>query len=219
MVQQKKETRRVSAVSATNTHHVGAVICLSAVFTAARICQFAIDRDTPETATAKKATIIETTGIHVFVWFASILGCILLVRQIKQFAVPIPFQEAIESLHKAVLTVGIGLGDVLHVGADEDQATGAALAFAGGDTGTVTFEWKLPWAKNLSKECKIVEINVRQFSDIIPDWEKEKDSKNLETIGKHLKEIQNEIIKITRYSDTRVKRQLTGARSEIEDVD
>ena len=86
-------------------------------------------------------------------------------------------------------------------------------------TVTVTFEWKLPWAKNLSKECKTVEINARQFSDIIPDWEKEKDSKNLETIGKHLKEIQNEIIKITRYSDTRVKRQSTGARSEVEDVD
>ena len=72
---------------------------------------------------------------------------------------------------------------------------------------------------DLSKECTTVEINARQFSDIIPDWEKEKDSKNLETIGKHLKEIQNEIIKITRYSDTRVKRQLTGARSEVEDVD
>ena len=83
---------------------------------------------------------------------------------------------------------------------------------------TVTFEWELPWAKNL-KECKTVEINARQFSDIIPDWEKEKDSKNFETIGKHLKEIHKEIIKITRYSDTRVKRQLTGARSEVEDVD
>ena len=86
-------------------------------------------------------------------------------------------------------------------------------------TVTVAFEWKLPWAKNLSKECKTVEIDARQFSDIIPDWEKEKDSKNLEAISKHLKEIRNEIIKTTRYSDTRVKRQLTGARSEVEDVD
>ena len=41
-------------------------------------------------------------------------------REVEQFAVPIPFQEAIESLHKAVLAVGIGLGDVLHVGADQD---------------------------------------------------------------------------------------------------
>ena len=84
---------------------------------------------------------------------------------------------------------------------------------------TVTFEWRLPWAKNLSKECETVEIDAGQFSDIIPDWEKEKDSKNLEAISKHLKEIRNEIIKTTRYSDTRVKRQLTGARSEVEDVD
>ena len=88
---------------------------------------------------------------------------------------------------------------------------------------TVTFEWRLPWAKNLSKKCKTVEIDAGQFSDIIPDWEKEKekekDSKNLEAISKHLKEIRNEIIKTTRYSDTRVKRQLTGARSEVEDVD
>ena len=29
----------------------------------------------------------------------------------------------------------IGLGDVLHVGAHENQAAGAALAFAGGDAG------------------------------------------------------------------------------------
>ena len=43
-----------------------------------------------------------------------------------------------EFLHEAVLAVGVGLGDVLHVGADEDQAAGAALAFAGGDAGTDT---------------------------------------------------------------------------------
>ena len=50
--------------------------------------------------------------------------------QVEQFPVPIPFQEAIESLHEAGLAVGIGLSDVLHVGADEDQAAGAAFAFA-----------------------------------------------------------------------------------------
>ena len=31
--------------------------------------------------------------------------------------------------------MGIGLGDVLDVGADENQAAGAALAFGGGDAG------------------------------------------------------------------------------------
>ena len=87
-------------------------------------------------------------------------------------------------------------------------------------TVTVTFEWKLPWAKNLSKECKTVEIDARQFSDIIPDWEKEKDSKNLEAISKHLKEIRNEIIKTTRYSDTRVetsinRREIRGRRRRL----
>ena len=34
--------------------------------------------------------------------------------------------------------MGIGLGDVLKVAAHEDQATGAALAFSGGDAGTDT---------------------------------------------------------------------------------
>ena len=58
--------------------------------------------------------------------------------QTEQFAVPIPFQKAIEFLHKVGLAVGIGLGDVLHVGADEDQTAGAALAFAGGDAGADT---------------------------------------------------------------------------------
>ena len=43
-----------------------------------------------------------------------------------------------ESLHEAGLAVGIGLGDVLHVRADEDQTAGAALAFAGGDAGADT---------------------------------------------------------------------------------
>ena len=34
------------------------------------------------------------------------------------------------------LRVGIGLGDVLHVGADEDQTAGAAFAFADRNPGT-----------------------------------------------------------------------------------
>ena len=33
-----------------------------------------------------------------------------------------------ESLHEAGLAVGIGLGDVLHVRADEDQAAGAGYS-------------------------------------------------------------------------------------------
>ncbi len=50
----------------------------------------------------------------------------LLRGQVEQFPVPIPFQEAIESLHETGLVVGIGLGDALHVGADKDQTAGAA---------------------------------------------------------------------------------------------
>ena len=53
--------------------------------------------------------------------------------QTEQFPVPFPFQKAIESLHEAGLAVGIGLGDVFHVGADENQASGAALAVGGAD--------------------------------------------------------------------------------------
>ena len=55
--------------------------------------------------------------------------------QTEQFAVPFPFQKAIESLHEAGLAVGITLGGVFHVGADENQASGAALAVGGADPG------------------------------------------------------------------------------------
>ena len=55
-----------------------------------------------------------------------------LLGQIEQFPIPIPFQEAIESLHEAGLAIGIGLDDVLHVGADEDQAAGMAERFPSG---------------------------------------------------------------------------------------
>ena len=50
--------------------------------------------------------------------------------QVEQFPVPIA------SLHEVGLAVGIGLGDVLYVGADEDQAAGAAFAFADRNAGT-----------------------------------------------------------------------------------
>ena len=62
------------------------------------------------------------------------IGC-LLRGQGEQFAVAVPFQEAIESLHEAFALIGIAAGDVLKVGAEKDQAAGAALAFGGGDAG------------------------------------------------------------------------------------
>ena len=75
--------------------------------------------------------------------------------QVEQFPVPIPFQEAIESLHEAGLEVGIGLGDVLHVGADEDQAAGAAFAFAdrnpGTNAGFSSFKFGLFFRQSLHK--------------------------------------------------------------------
>ena len=60
---------------------------------------------------------------------------LFLRAQPKQFPVPIPFQEAIEFFHEPGLALQIVLGDVLEVAAHEDQAAGAALAFADGDTG------------------------------------------------------------------------------------
>ena len=62
------------------------------------------------------------------------IGCLLL-GQGEQFAVAVPFQEAIESLHEAFALIGIAAGDVLKVGAEKDQAAGTALAFGGGDAG------------------------------------------------------------------------------------
>ena len=56
-------------------------------------------------------------------------------RQLEQFSIPVPLQEYIKSFHEAISLVGIVAGDVLQVGAHEDQASGAALAFSGGDAG------------------------------------------------------------------------------------
>ena len=55
--------------------------------------------------------------------------------QVEEFSIPIPFQEYIEPLHEAIPLAGIVAGDVLQVGAQEDQASGALLAFGGGDSG------------------------------------------------------------------------------------
>ena len=74
-------------------------------------------------------------------------GSLLLGGQVEQFPVTVPFQEAIESLYDAGLEVRICLDDVLHVGADEDQTAGAALAVAdrnpGTDAGLRNFEFGL----------------------------------------------------------------------------
>ena len=48
-------------------------------------------------------------------------------RQAEQFTVTIPLQKALNSFHQAHLALGIILGDVLQVGAHENQAAGAAL--------------------------------------------------------------------------------------------
>ena len=60
-------------------------------------------------------------------------GRFFLEGQVEQFAVPVPFQKAIEFLHETGLAVGITLDDVFHVGTDENQASGAALAVVGAD--------------------------------------------------------------------------------------
>ena len=61
---------------------------------------------------------------------------ILLVwGQIEELSIQLPLQEYIKPLHEAILLIGIVAGDVLQVGADEDQPAGAALAFGGGDPG------------------------------------------------------------------------------------
>ena len=56
-------------------------------------------------------------------------------RQVEQGAVLAPLQETIESFHEAISLGGIVASEVLEVGAHEDQAACAALAFGGGDPG------------------------------------------------------------------------------------
>ena len=55
--------------------------------------------------------------------------------QVEQFPITVPFQELIESLHETGHRNRVVLGDVLQVGAHEDQAAGAALAVGGADPG------------------------------------------------------------------------------------
>ena len=52
------------------------------------------------------------------------LGFSLFLGQIKSFS--IPFKEYTKACHEAISLVGIGLDDVLQIGAHEDQVSGAA---------------------------------------------------------------------------------------------
>ena len=54
--------------------------------------------------------------------------------QIEQGPVLVALEEAIEPVHELVVFGGVGLRAVLDVGADENQATGAAFAVGGGET-------------------------------------------------------------------------------------
>ena len=69
-----------------------------------------------------------------------LLACESLVGQVEQFSIPVPLQEYIKSLHEAISLFGIVSGDMLHVGAHEDQAAGTALAFGGADLFTFLCE-------------------------------------------------------------------------------
>ena len=55
--------------------------------------------------------------------------------QVEEFSIAVPFQEYIEPLHEAIPLAGILAGDVFQVGAQEDQAAGALLAFGGTEAG------------------------------------------------------------------------------------
>ena len=56
-------------------------------------------------------------------------------RQIEQRPIAVPFQKAIEPLQEAIPLGGILASDVFEVGAQEDQAAGALLAFGGTEAG------------------------------------------------------------------------------------
>ena len=64
-------------------------------------------------------------------------GCrsVLLAGQVEQRPIAVPFQEYIEPLQEAIPLGGIVAGDVFEVGAQEDQAAGALLAFGGAESG------------------------------------------------------------------------------------
>lgn len=53
-------------------------------------------------------------------------------REVEQHPVAVAGQESVEALEQACLGCGVLIGEAFHVGADEDKAAGAALAFLGG---------------------------------------------------------------------------------------
>ena len=101
----------------------------------------------------------------------------------------IPFQEFIESLHETVERVGIGLGDVIDVGANEDQAAGTALAFGGGNPGLgaqdLAFECLFPETlgrikeriAGIFQEFRSLREKIREARERVkawPDYERQK---------------------------------------------
>ena len=56
-------------------------------------------------------------------------------RQVKQSPVLVALEEFIESLHEPLHGLRVGLADAVDIGADQDQAAGAALAVGGGEAG------------------------------------------------------------------------------------
>ena len=62
-------------------------------------------------------------------------GGIRVRGEVEQCPVLVALEEAGESLHEPVVLGGVGLADAVDVGADQDQAAGAALAVGGGEAG------------------------------------------------------------------------------------
>ena len=56
-------------------------------------------------------------------------------RQVEQSPVLVALEEFIESLHETLSGNRFDLADAVDVGADQDQAAGAAFAVGGGDAG------------------------------------------------------------------------------------
>ena len=54
-------------------------------------------------------------------------------RQVEQCPVLVALEELIKALHEPGPVHRVGLADAVDVGADQDQAAGAALAVGGGD--------------------------------------------------------------------------------------
>lgn len=53
-------------------------------------------------------------------------------RKVEQHPVTVAGQESVEALEQASLGCEVLIGEAFHVGADKDEAAGAALTFRGG---------------------------------------------------------------------------------------